>query len=124
MAITIAQNVMPHEGLSLSIKGHHLKSSNILCLAPACHKRGQSRLQAGLLPSSEALCSVPSTLVALCLNTGGLARVRESLALSCFVPIFTSRTYLRALAGDTPSILGSGLDELMRHVPSLRTVGS
>ena len=79
-------------------------------------------LQSGLLPSSEALCSVPSTLVALCLNTGGLARVRDSQALSCFVPIFTTRAYSRALSGDTPSILGSGLDELMRHVPSLRQV--
>ncbi|KAK9821448.1 hypothetical protein WJX81_000342 [Elliptochloris bilobata] len=70
---------------------------------------------AGVLPSGEAVCCVPNTLVALCLNTGGLARVRSSRALRCFVPIFTSRQYLRALQGDTPSILGSGLDELMRH---------
>lgn len=79
-------------------------------------------MQSGVLPSGEALCSVPNTLVALCLNTGGLSRVRDSRALTCFVPIFTTRTYLRALSGDTPSILGSGLDELMRHVPVLRQV--
>lgn len=79
-------------------------------------------VQAGVLPSGEALCAVPNTLVALCLNTGGLARVRNSKALECFVPIFTSRAYARALSGDTPSILGSGLDELMRHVPLLRQV--
>lgn len=53
--------------------------------------------QAGVLPSGEAVCCVPNTLVALCLNTGGLARVRASRALRCFVPIFTSRQYLRAL---------------------------
>ena len=79
--------------------------------------------QGGVLPSGEALCSVPNTLVALCLNTGGLQRVRDARALSCFVTIFTSKTYLKALSGDTPSILGSGLDELMRHVPQLRQVG-
>ena len=53
--------------------------------------------QAGVLPSGEAVCCVPNTLVALCLNTGGLARVRNSRALRCFLPIFTSRQYLRAL---------------------------
>ena len=50
-----------------------------------------------MLPSGEAVCCVPNTLVALCLNTGGLARVRSSRALRCFLPIFTSRQYLRAL---------------------------
>lgn len=40
---------------------------------------------------------MPSTLVALCLNEKGLERVKESKALDCFVPIFTTPTYLRAL---------------------------
>ena len=50
-----------------------------------------------MLPSGEAVCCVPNTLVALCLNTGGLARVRDSRTLLCFMPIFTSRQYVRAL---------------------------
>lgn len=54
-------------------------------------------MQAGVLPSGEAVCAVPSTLVALCLNEKGLERVKESKALDCFVPIFTTPTYLRAL---------------------------
>ena len=46
--------------------------------------------------------------MALCLNTTGQQRVRDSRVLEAFVPIFTSRKYLRALGGDTPPILGSG----------------
>jgi hypothetical protein len=39
-------------------------------------------------------------------------------ALECFVPMFTTKAYARALHGDTPAVLGTGLDELMRHVSS------
>ena len=53
--------------------------------------------QGGVLPSGEAVCCVPSTLVALCLNVKGLKRVEESRALECLVPIFTTPNYLRAL---------------------------
>lgn len=52
-------------------------------------------VQAGILPSGEALGALPNTLVALCLNTGGLERVQSSHALDVFVHVFTSRTYQR-----------------------------
>lgn len=52
-------------------------------------------MQAGLLPSAEAVSSLPSTLVALCLNTGGLAAVREQGVLGMLVPIMTSKRYLK-----------------------------
>lgn len=55
------------------------------------------QLQGGVLASGEAVCCVPSTLVALCLNNSGLKRVEESRALECLVPIFTTPNYLRAL---------------------------
>ena len=64
-------------------------------------------MQAGILPSGEAVCSLPNTLVALCLNNAGLERVRST----------------KALEGDTPPALGAGLDELLRHVSSLRKEG-
>lgn len=60
----------------------------------------QAYLQAittSLLPQTEALCSIPSTLVALCLNTAGLELVRETRALHCLVPCFTSKAFVRAL---------------------------
>lgn len=71
-------------------------------------------MQAGVLPYGEAVVCIANTLVALCLNTGGLARVRESCVLEAFLPIFTSKTYAKALGGDTPAILGAGLEELFR----------
>lgn len=80
-------------------------------------------VQKGVLPSSEAVCCVPNTLVALCLNGMGLELVQSTHALDCLVTIFTSKQYLKALSGDTASILGAGIDELLRHVPALRDEG-
>lgn len=77
----------------------------------------------GVLCSSEAITCIPQCLDALCLNNSGLQAVRDRNALMCFVKIFTSRTYLRALTSDTPVSLSSGLDELMRHASSLRGPG-
>ena len=135
----------------------------------------------GVLASADAVCCVPNTLTALCLNPVGLERVRASGpaavvdgaaavdaaagdggaqaapgdeagganaanaasggggggggggdstedgggcgALECFVKMFTTKAYVRALHGETPAVLGTGLDELMRHVPALRPTG-
>ncbi|BFG33550.1 hypothetical protein CerSpe_198240 [Prunus speciosa] len=78
----------------------------------------------GVLCSAEAITCIPQCLDALCINTNnGLEAVKERNAMRCFVKIFTSRTYLRALTSDTPSSLSSGLDELMRHASSLRGPG-
>lgn len=52
-----------------------------------------------------------------------MERVRQTKALGCFVSIFTSKAYIKALQGDTPPALGAGLDELLRHVSSLRKEG-
>ena len=40
---------------------------------------------------------MPTTLVAICLNTAGAERVKDSGALECLVPVFTTPTYIRAL---------------------------
>ncbi|CAK7324495.1 unnamed protein product [Dovyalis caffra] len=77
----------------------------------------------GVLCSSEAIMCIPQCLDALCLNNNGLQAVRDRNALRCFVKIFTSKTYLRALFGEAPGSLSSGLDELMRHASSLRGPG-
>ncbi|XP_022716730.1 E3 ubiquitin-protein ligase UPL1-like isoform X2 [Durio zibethinus] len=77
----------------------------------------------GVLCSAEAITCIPHCLDALCLNINGLRAVEDRNALRCFVQIFTSRTYLRSLTGDTPGSLSSGLDELMRHASSLRAPG-
>lgn len=77
----------------------------------------------GVLSSADAITCIPQCLDALCLNNNGLQAVKDRNALSCFVKIFTSKAYLRALAGDTPGSLSSGLDELMRHASTLRGPG-
>lgn len=74
----------------------------------------------GVVCSAEAITCIPQCLDALCLNNNGLQAVKDRNALSCFVKIFTSRAYLRVLAGDTAGSLSSGLDELMRHASTLR----
>ncbi|KAJ4975986.1 hypothetical protein NE237_001092 [Protea cynaroides] len=80
-------------------------------------------IMGGILSSAEAVSCIPHCLDALCLNNNGLQAVKDRNALWCFVRIFTSRTYLRALTGDTPGSLSSGLDELLRHASSLRVPG-
>lgn len=77
----------------------------------------------GVLCSAEAVTCIPQCLDALCLNNTGLQMVRDGNALKCFVKIFTSQSYLRALSGDTPGTLSSALDELLRHASSLRAIG-
>ncbi|MQL77497.1 hypothetical protein Taro_009904 [Colocasia esculenta] len=80
-------------------------------------------IMGGVICSSEAVVCIPQCLDALCLNNTGLQAVKDCNALMCFVKIFTSRAYLRALSGDTPGSLSNGLDELMRHASSLRGSG-
>ncbi|PKA67035.1 E3 ubiquitin-protein ligase UPL1 [Apostasia shenzhenica] len=77
----------------------------------------------GVLCSSEAVACILQCLDALCLNSAGLQLVRDYNALRCFVKIFTSRSYIRALSGDIPGSLSNFLDELMRHASSLRISG-
>lgn len=80
-------------------------------------------LEKGILPTADCLMTVPSALVAICLNAAGLELVKQRKVLNCLVPIMTSPQYTRAMQGETPTVLGAGLDELMRHVPSLRQDG-
>lgn len=67
-----------------------------------------------MLPSGDAIVSIPGALVALCLNSVGLRRVREEAVLGVLLDIFTSKKTMRVLTSDTPAILGSGLEELLR----------
>jgi hypothetical protein len=71
-------------------------------------------VQAGVLPSGDAVVSIPSALVALCLNTSGLKRVRETAVLNVLIDIFTSKKTMKVLTSDTPAVLGSGVEELLR----------
>lgn len=80
-------------------------------------------IMGGILYNSDAITCIPQCLDALCLNSSGLQLVKDHNALRCFVKIFTSRSYLKALGGDTAGALSLGLDELLRHQSSLRSSG-
>ena len=54
-------------------------------------------LQAGLVHAGEAIAGIPNMLTAICLNTEGLALVKDSDALDCLVPVLTTPSYIRAL---------------------------
>ena len=52
---------------------------------PCCSSQG------GVLPYGEAIASIANTLVALCLNVGGLEKVLQSRMMESFIPIFTTK---------------------------------
>jgi hypothetical protein len=51
-------------------------------------------VQTNLLPSGEAVCAVPNALVALCLNTFGLQRVRETQVRRPYARSATHRPFV------------------------------
>eukprot|EP00898_Chlorokybus_atmophyticus_P008084 jgi/Chlat1/8277/Chrsp78S07706 len=102
---------------------HHDPTAFPALQAAGLPDRFLEAINKGVIASSEAVCCLPNALIALCLNNAGMEMVKSAQALNCFVAIFTNPAYQRALLGDTPSVLGAGLDELMRHVPSLRPAG-
>ena len=95
-----------------------------LCFAEL-HEAGLPRayldsLVRGVLPVSNVLNCIQGALIALCLNNKGRELVESSGVMGCMVSLFTSDKYLKCLAGDTAAVFGGGLDELLRHVSSLR----
>lgn len=105
--------------------------SEILHKDPTCfavlHEMGLpdaflSSVVAGILPSSKALTCVPSGLGAICLNTKGLEAVKETSALRFLLDIFTSKKYVVAM-NEAIVPLANGVEELLRHVSSLRSTG-
>nr|XP_010929754.2 LOW QUALITY PROTEIN: E3 ubiquitin-protein ligase UPL2-like [Elaeis guineensis] len=81
-----------------------------------------SSVISGILPSSKALICVPNGLGAICLNAKGLDAVRDTAALQFLVDTFTTRKYLVAM-NEGVVLLASAVEELLRHVSSLRSTG-
>ncbi|RWW90544.1 hypothetical protein BHE74_00000378 [Ensete ventricosum] len=81
-----------------------------------------SSVISGILPSSKALICVPNGLGAICLNAKGLEAVKETGALRFLVETFTTRKYLLAM-NEGVLLLANAVEELLRHVSSLRGIG-
>ena len=74
-----------------------------------------------IMPSQDAISSIPNALGAFCLNPLGLDLIQASGALDSFFEIFESPAHVRVLIdGELDNLLGTQFDELVRHHPNLR----
>lgn len=79
-----------------------------------------------LPPSSELLTAVPTVLNALCLTTAHAEKVAKYEPLMHLLDIFALPQYTEdeskdySFQGDTAAVVGTGIFELMRHVPSFQ----
>lgn len=77
----------------------------------------------GLPPSGEAIRCVPNVLAALSLAPAARDEIIGVQPLRPYVARLATPFYGRAMHGETPVLIGSSLDELIRHVESLRSEG-
>ncbi|KAA8911552.1 DNA binding protein [Sphaerosporella brunnea] len=74
-----------------------------------------------IMPSQDAIGSIPTALGAICLNPLGLDLIQHSGALDAFFEIFESPAHIKILIdGELDNLLGTQFDELVRHHPNLR----
>ncbi|RLN60787.1 hypothetical protein BBP00_00005784 [Phytophthora kernoviae] len=79
-----------------------------------------------LPPSSELLTAVPTVLNALCLTTTHAEKVAKFEPLMHLLDVFALPQYTEdestdyCFQGDTAAVVGAGVFELMRHVPSFQ----
>ena len=74
-------------------------------------------------PVPELIMSIPAILAALALTEAGATKIKERNPFPGLLKIFYHPKYAmprsRCLLNEMTSIVGTGLDEIMRHVPSL-----
>jgi hypothetical protein len=97
-------------------------------LLPVVQEAGVQRavletLQREVPPSADIISNLPTLLAALALNDAGLRSFTQARPLDALMPIFLSSKHLNAMSNDTANLLGSSIDELWRHQPSLRQDG-
>ena len=89
----------------------------------------QALLKKEIPATREVISSLPNVFTALCLNSRGLQAFQACKPFDKVFKVLLSMEYLPAMRrrrssdpmGDTASNLGTSMDELMRHQPSLRT---
>lgn len=74
-----------------------------------------------VLPAFDALTVLPNAFGAICLSSQGLALFNEVDPMPAFLSILSSPRHCEILRdSDIAGLLGSSVDELVRHHPSLR----
>eukprot|EP01113_Clastostelium_recurvatum_P048440 TRINITY_DN881_c0_g1_i1.p1 TRINITY_DN881_c0_g1~~TRINITY_DN881_c0_g1_i1.p1 ORF type:complete len:3939 (-),score=1134.74 TRINITY_DN881_c0_g1_i1:193-12009(-) len=77
-----------------------------------------------IVASGDILSAIPSVLTAMCLDqTHGLPVVTESHALPHLLNLLALPKYATACSGRTATTIGAGVDELMRHQASFKSIG-
>ncbi|KAJ8903194.1 hypothetical protein NDN08_004304 [Rhodosorus marinus] len=74
----------------------------------------------GLPPSGEAIRCIPGVLAAICLSPAALKDVEAAAVIMPYMMRLFTPFYGRAMHGETPLGIGTALEELKRHVPSLQ----
>jgi len=78
-----------------------------------------------LEPSPELIMALPNVIMALSLTEAGAKVVAEANPFPAMMSVFCNPKYVmpnsRCLLNEMAAILGTGLDECMRHNPSLKT---
>ncbi|KAF5386145.1 hypothetical protein D9615_002574 [Tricholomella constricta] len=79
-------------------------------------------LEAGLEPAIEVIQAVANAIGALCLNEVGQAQLaRRPSIIPGIISVFTSERHLKVLLEKENAVLiGTSIDELIRHHPSLK----
>ena len=76
-------------------------------------------------PLPELVMAIPNVVSALSLTDYGSARVLDVNPFPLMIRLFHSPAYVmpksKSLVGDMAAIFGTGLDEIIRHVPKLKT---
>ena len=80
---------------------------------------GEPRLD----PNTDLITSLPNVIAALSLTESGARSVKDADPFGPLLAVFASRKYAmpnsRCLLNEMAAIVGTGLDEIMRHTPSL-----
>jgi hypothetical protein len=76
-------------------------------------------------PSTELIMSIPNVISALSLTEAGAKAVEEANPFPALLSVFCSPKFAmpnsRCLLSEMSSIVGQGIDEIMRHTPSLKS---
>lgn len=77
-------------------------------------------------PSAELIMAIPNVILALALTQDGSKAVAEANPFPALLSVFCSPKYAmpnsRCLLNEMAAVVGTGMDEIMRHNPSLRSV--
>lgn len=103
---------------------HHVHDSGIAASFLAMLKGEKPKVP----PSAELFMAIPNVLAALSLTENGARIVCEHNPFPTLLAIFHDKEYAmpqsKCLLNDMTAIVGSGIDELMRHVPNSRLLAT